>query len=77
MLKALYYNACIHAHIILRGHPETALPGDPSCIQPPNLDIIVDARKWEVHADGSLTWLSPESLCLTETEVEALSQPLD
>jgi hypothetical protein len=28
-----------------KGHPEIAPPGDPSHIQPPNPDTIVDARK--------------------------------
>jgi hypothetical protein len=34
---------------------------------------------WEVLADGSLIWLSPERLCqsLTNTETDAQSQPLD
>jgi hypothetical protein len=34
---------------------------------------------WEVLADRSLIWLSPERLCqsLTNTEEEACSQPLD
>jgi hypothetical protein len=27
-----------------RGHPETALPGDPSHIQSPNAGTIVDAK---------------------------------
>jgi hypothetical protein len=38
-----------------------------------------DARFWEVLAEGSLKWLSPERLCqrLTNTEVDACSQPLD
>jgi hypothetical protein len=36
-------------------------------------------RCWEVFADGSLIWLSPERLCqsLTNTEVDASSQSLD
>ena len=36
-------------------------------------------RCWEVIADWSLIWLSPESLCkcLTNTEVGAGNQPLD
>jgi hypothetical protein len=58
-------------------HPETAPPGDPFHTQPPNPDFTVDAG--EVIADGSLIWLSPERLCqsLTNTEVEACSQPFD
>jgi hypothetical protein len=28
-----------------KGHPETAPPGDPSHIQSPNLDVIMNARK--------------------------------
>jgi hypothetical protein len=34
---------------------------------------------WEVLADGTLIWLSSERLCqsLTNTEVEARSQPSD
>jgi hypothetical protein len=34
---------------------------------------------WEVFADRSLIWLSPESLCqsLTNTEMDACSQALD
>jgi hypothetical protein len=28
-----------------KGHPETALPGDPSHIQTPNPDTIEDAKK--------------------------------
>ena len=36
-------------------------------------------RSPEVHAEGSLIWLSTEGLCqcLTNTEVGAHSQPLD
>jgi hypothetical protein len=29
----------------MKGHPETALPEDPSHIQSPNADTIVDAKK--------------------------------
>jgi hypothetical protein len=29
-----------------KGHPETALPGDPFNIQPPNLGVIVDSGKF-------------------------------
>jgi hypothetical protein len=28
-----------------KGHPETAPPGNPSYVQPPNPDTIVDAKK--------------------------------
>ena len=55
-------------------HAETAPPGDPSHIQPPNPDVIADAGKclliW-------LIWLSPERLCqsLTNIEEETRSQP--
>jgi hypothetical protein len=30
---------------IQKGHPETAPPGDPSHMQPPNLDVIMDSGK--------------------------------
>jgi hypothetical protein len=49
---------------------------DPSHIQLPNPDTIVDAN---VLADRSLIQLSPERPCqsLANTEADAFSQPLD
>jgi hypothetical protein len=40
-----------------KGHPETSPPGNPSHIQPPNLESVVDARKCLLVE--SLIWLSP------------------
>jgi hypothetical protein len=57
-----------------KGHPETAPPRDPSHVQSPNPDAIV-----EVLTDRNLIWLSPDRLCqsLTYTEADAHNQPLD
>jgi hypothetical protein len=59
-----------------KGHPKTAPPGDPS-------HIVTKPRHYcgcqQVLADRSLIQLSLEGLYqyLTNTEVDALSQPLD
>jgi hypothetical protein len=36
---------CLKPRDWRKGHPETILPWDPSHVQPPNPDTIVDARK--------------------------------
>jgi hypothetical protein len=60
------------------GRPSRGCPTwDPSQIQLPNPDTIVDCQ--QVLADRSPILLSPERLCqcLTNTEVDARSHPLD
>jgi hypothetical protein len=61
----------------MKGHPETAPPGDPYYIKTPNTDIIVDVNKGLLT--GILIQLPPERLCqcLTNTEVDPCSQLLD
>jgi hypothetical protein len=52
------------------------IPGDPSHLQPLNLDAILDAGKCLLI---SPIRLSPERLCqsLTNTKADTCSQPLD
>jgi hypothetical protein len=52
-----------------KGHPETTLPGDPSHIQSPNPDTIVDANKYLLTSpDFFLCTFHFETVCKSVTQ---------
>ena len=59
-----------------KGHSETAPPGDPFHIQLPNPDTIMDVNKC-LLTGAWYSCLLRGSASLTNTEVDALSQPSD